>query len=139
MLLRFLFFCVLSFGYVSSAHAVTVRPVCSSCTYTTMAAALAASAATDIVELRGDITENVVLNQNVAQIRADVDRTRRWSSTGSAATLEIQSGVTQSVLIQGIGFDHDAGSGYTIYCAGTGAAGKLRFFNCDFSVTGSTA
>ena len=119
---------------------MAILDVCTggSCTYTTIAAAITAAAATDIIELRGDITENVALNKNVAEIRGDGNRTRTWTATsggGTNATFKIQSGLNQAFTLRDLNVTKSGGVADCINLNTSGASQTLTFINCFIGVT----
>ena len=117
-----------------------VRYVGAGQTYTTITAALTAAGACDIIEITENITENVILDKNVTEIRGST-RAVVWNGTGNntSRTLSITNGVTQLVRINNITFDHDSGTASTVFFDTFGAGGKLHFYDVTFRHAGGTA
>lgn len=114
---------------------MAIRDVCvSGCTYSTIAAAQVGIAAADIIELRSNITENVDINQNFAELRADGNRNRTLNATsggGTNATLKIQSGLTQTLKIKDLIINKTGGVADAIIIASVAAGQVINFVNCQ--------
>lgn len=132
----FLICFLLSFGQGMGA----TLSVCSSgCDYTTIAAAMSAAVSTDIVELRGNISEEVVLNKNIAGIQGDSPTSRRtWNSTSAGDVFQIQSGLNQAMTVKDLIMVQDTDAAI-IWQPTSGASSAIRFENVQFSYSTARA
>lgn len=108
--------------------------------YTTIAAAIAAAGAADIVRLITDITEDVNLNKNIAGIESDSPTARRtWTSAGSWVALEINSGINQAMYIKDLIITRTSGDYEVVRVSTVGVSTAIAFSNTRFTSVGVAA
>lgn len=113
-------------------EAVT-RTVClSGCDFTTISAAIAASGASDIIEIQEDISEAVVLDSNIAQFQSDTG-SRRWYN--ASHVLQLDNGLTQAVTVTGLVLDCTSTSN-AIKWTNVGSGGELHVIDCTLKSNG---
>jgi len=106
-----------------------ILTVCASgCDHTTIASAISAAGATDIVQLNENITEVVSLSKNIAEITSD-NGARVWDGTGSGGshTLSIGAGLTQAFKLHNLIIDHSSMGADTIALNGRAAGQAVTF------------
>lgn len=116
---------------------MAVLTVCSSgCDHTTVAAAIAAAGATDIIEIQESIDETVSLSKNIAEIRG-TSTAIIWSHSSNTGgqVLSIQSGLTQAFLIRDITIQQN-NNGVGIRWSGIGSGSSVECRDMKFNQTG---
>jgi hypothetical protein len=104
-----------------------VRQVCGACTYTSIAAAISAANACDIIEIVQSTDEAVILNKNVAEIRGSNPNVL-WTASANNITLEIRSGLTQPLRIHDLYLRHEAANNQPVVSwTSIGAGSSVRF------------
>ena len=111
---------------------LTVCP--SGCDYSTIGAATSAAGATDTVRLLSDITENIILNKNIAVYEADI-QSRVWKSITNGSCLQANLGLTQLLTIRNITLDKFDSAGNAFLWSTYGSGAKIKFEDAIIKVT----
>jgi hypothetical protein len=102
-----------------------VRQVCAACPYTSLGAAVAAAAPCEAVELLESRSENLVLNKDLAELRAS-SPSIVWSGSGGSATLEIKAGMNRDLRIYGFTLAHVNAAGRVLDWSAVGPLSSLE-------------
>jgi hypothetical protein len=115
------------------------RPVCPSCTYTTLALAYTAAGPCDWIELRADIAdETLTVTKNIAGIWSQAPNKYTWNATGNVDNLRVSSGMTQLFQVKDLKMNHSAQGGGDVVIQGYAATSMYQFYNVDFSHTSTS-
>jgi len=118
----------------------TIRLLPVSTTYSTLAAAYAASSgANNILQLESDVAESLTISKDIAEIRGDGNRTRTWSGTGASAHCIIATGLNRQLKIKDLIMDHDANAGEVINITGLSASGSVYLENNKITRTAAVS